>query len=139
MLTGQRDHDHAMLGISVGATFDGSDARFPDAAADQHIIGHLRARGREAPIIVDAALIDLIFGQVDRLEPPGGSVVPGTIDSQRGLPGVPERPAHRAAPPPIGRRGEPEEIARCVVFLASDEAGLITGATLSANGGQYFV
>ncbi len=40
---------------------------------------------------------------------------------------------------PIGRLGEPEEIARCVVFLASDEAGLITGSTLSANGGQYFV
>ena len=39
---------------------------------------------------------------------------------------------------PIGRLGEPEEIARCVVFLASDEAGLITGSTLTANGGQYF-
>ncbi|HET7849033.1 MAG TPA: acetoacetyl-CoA reductase [Pseudolabrys sp.] len=39
---------------------------------------------------------------------------------------------------PIGRLGEPQEIARCVVFLASDEAGLITGSTLSANGGQYF-
>jgi acetoacetyl-CoA reductase len=39
---------------------------------------------------------------------------------------------------PIGRLGEPEEIARCVVFLASDEAGLITGSTISANGGQYF-
>jgi acetoacetyl-CoA reductase len=39
---------------------------------------------------------------------------------------------------PIGRLGEPEEIARCVVFLASDGAGLITGSTLSANGGQYF-
>jgi acetoacetyl-CoA reductase len=39
---------------------------------------------------------------------------------------------------PIGRLGEPEEIARCVVFLASDDAGLITGATLTANGGQYF-
>src|ERR1051326_4060279 len=38
---------------------------------------------------------------------------------------------------PIGRLGEPEEIARCVVFLASDEAGLITGSTISANGGQY--
>jgi acetoacetyl-CoA reductase len=38
---------------------------------------------------------------------------------------------------PIGRLGEPEEIARCVVFLASNEAGLITGSTLSANGGQY--
>ena len=39
---------------------------------------------------------------------------------------------------PIGRLGEPEEIARCVVFLASDDAGLITGSTISANGGQYF-
>lgn len=39
---------------------------------------------------------------------------------------------------PVGRLGEPEEIARCVVFLASDEAGFITGSTLSANGGQYF-
>ena len=38
---------------------------------------------------------------------------------------------------PAGRLGEPEEIARCVVFLVSDDAGLITGATLSANGGQY--
>ena len=40
---------------------------------------------------------------------------------------------------PIGRLGEPAEIARCVVFLASDDAGLITGSTLTANGGQYFV
>src|SRR2546425_4390038 len=37
---------------------------------------------------------------------------------------------------PLGRLGEPEEIARCVVFLAADEAGLITGSTLSANCGQ---
>ena len=37
---------------------------------------------------------------------------------------------------PVGRLGEPEEIARCVVFLAADEAGFITGATISANGGQ---
>jgi acetoacetyl-CoA reductase len=34
--------------------------------------------------------------------------------------------------------GEADEIARCVVFLASDDAGLITGSTISANGGQYF-
>ncbi len=40
---------------------------------------------------------------------------------------------------PVGRLGEPEEIARCVVFLASEESGFVTGATLSANGGQYFV
>ena len=39
---------------------------------------------------------------------------------------------------PVGRLGEPEEIARCVVFLASDDAGFISGSTLSANGAQFF-
>ena len=39
---------------------------------------------------------------------------------------------------PVGRLGTPEEIARCVVFLASDDAGFITGSTISANGGQFF-
>ena len=38
---------------------------------------------------------------------------------------------------PIGRLGQPEEIGRCVAFLASDDAGYITGSTLTANGGQY--
>jgi acetoacetyl-CoA reductase len=38
---------------------------------------------------------------------------------------------------PVGRLGEPEEVARCVVFLASDEASFITGSTLTVNGGQY--
>ncbi|TDE39655.1 acetoacetyl-CoA reductase [Antarcticimicrobium sediminis] len=40
---------------------------------------------------------------------------------------------------PVGRLGEPEEIARCVVFLASDDAGFINGSTLTANGGQFVV
>ena len=38
---------------------------------------------------------------------------------------------------PVGRLGEADEIARCVTFLAADEAGFITGSTLSVNGGQY--
>ena len=38
---------------------------------------------------------------------------------------------------PVGRLGSAEEIARCVTFLAADEAGFITGACLDANGGQY--
>jgi acetoacetyl-CoA reductase len=38
---------------------------------------------------------------------------------------------------PVGRLGTAEEIARCVAFLAADEAGFITGACLDANGGQY--
>lgn len=40
---------------------------------------------------------------------------------------------------PTGRLGEPEEIARCVVFLASDDSGFINGSTITANGGQFFV
>ncbi|WP_380054679.1 beta-ketoacyl-ACP reductase [Falsihalocynthiibacter sp. SS001] len=40
---------------------------------------------------------------------------------------------------PVGRLGEAEEIARCVVFLASDDAGFVTGSTITANGGQYFI
>ncbi|WP_405404311.1 acetoacetyl-CoA reductase [Paracoccus sp. Ld10] len=38
---------------------------------------------------------------------------------------------------PVGRLGEPDEIARAVVFLAADDAGFITGSTITANGGQY--
>jgi len=38
---------------------------------------------------------------------------------------------------PVGRLGQPEEIARCVAFLTADDAGFVTGETLSVNGGQY--
>jgi acetoacetyl-CoA reductase len=40
---------------------------------------------------------------------------------------------------PVGRLGEPDEIARAVVYLAGDDAGFITGSTLSINGGQYMM
>lgn len=40
---------------------------------------------------------------------------------------------------PAGRLGEPEEIARCVAFLVSDDSGFINGSTISANGAQFFV
>jgi NAD(P)-dependent dehydrogenase (short-subunit alcohol dehydrogenase family) len=43
-------------------------------------------------------------------------------------------PADSGGPP-----GQPDEVARCVVFLASDQSGFITGSVLSANGGQYMV
>lgn len=39
---------------------------------------------------------------------------------------------------PMGRLGTPDEIARCVSFLASDDAGFISGSTISANGAQFF-
>src|SRR5215475_3882559 len=68
------------------------------------------------------------------------AICPGYINTEM-VQAVPKDVLEKSILPliPIGRLGEPEEIARCVVFLASDEAGLITGATISANGGQYFV
>jgi acetoacetyl-CoA reductase len=38
---------------------------------------------------------------------------------------------------PVGRLGKPEEMAAIVAFLASDDAAFITGANISANGGQF--
>ncbi len=65
------------------------------------------------------------------------AVAPGYIGTEM-VRAVPEEVLNSKILPliPVGRLGEPEEIARCVVFLASDEAGFITGSTLSANGGQ---
>src|SRR3974390_3827780 len=68
------------------------------------------------------------------------AVCPGYINTEMVQVVPKEEPEKRILPQiPIGRLGEPEEIARCVVFLAADDAGLITGATISANGGQYYV
>ena len=66
------------------------------------------------------------------------AVAPGYIATEMVM-SVPEEVLNNKILPliPIGRLGEPEEIGRCVVFLASDEAGFITGSTLTANGGQY--
>jgi 3-oxoacyl-[acyl-carrier protein] reductase len=63
--------------------------------------------------------------------------VPGAIDSQRGLPGVPDRPSSRREPPPIGRRGAPEEIAAMVRMLCGPDARYITGQAIHVNGGGY--
>jgi acetoacetyl-CoA reductase len=68
------------------------------------------------------------------------AVCPGYIATEMVL-AVPQAVLEKSVLPniPVGRLGQPEEIARCVVFLVSDDAGFITGSTLSANGGQYMV
>ncbi len=65
-------------------------------------------------------------------------VAPGYIGTDMVM-AVPEKVRESIiAQIPVGRLGTPEEIARCVVFLASDDAGFITGSVISANGGQFF-
>ena len=65
-------------------------------------------------------------------------ICPGYIATEMVM-AVPKEVLEKSILPliPVGRLGQPEEIARCVVFLASDDAGFITGSTISANGGQY--
>ena len=86
---------------------------------------------------------DIGFSKALALENAKGGVTvnvicPGYINTEM-VQAVPKDVLEKAVIPqiPVNRLGEPEEIARGVVFLASDEAGFITGSTLSINGGQY--
>jgi acetoacetyl-CoA reductase len=65
------------------------------------------------------------------------AICPGYIGTDM-VKAVPEKVMNERILPfiPVGRVGEPEEIARSVTFLAADEAGFITGSTLSVNGGM---
>ena len=104
------------------------------------LTGHRGATGRAHVIAAKAGLAGLTKALALDLAPQGitvNCVVPGTIESERGLPGVPERPAGRRAPPPIGRRGEPEEIAAMVRMLCGPDARYITGQAIHVNGGGY--
>ncbi len=68
------------------------------------------------------------------------AVCPGYIGTEM-VRAIPEEVLNSKIIPqiPAGRLGEPEEIARCVSFLAADESGFINGSTISANGAQFFV
>ncbi len=66
------------------------------------------------------------------------AVCPGYIATEMVM-AVPEKVRDAIiAQIPAGRLGEADEIARCVVFLASDDAGFVNGSTISANGAQFF-
>ena len=68
------------------------------------------------------------------------AICPGYIHTEM-LDAVPAEVMEKSILPliPVGRLGTPTDIARTVVFLAADEAGFITGSTLSINGGQYMI
>jgi acetoacetyl-CoA reductase len=66
------------------------------------------------------------------------AVAPGYIDTEM-MSSIPQNIMEKiVAGIPVGRLGRSEEIAACVAFLARDDAAFITGATITANGGQYF-
>ncbi len=65
------------------------------------------------------------------------AIAPGYIDTEMVAAVPPEVLEKIVAKIPVGRLGKAEEIARGVAFLCSEEAGFITGSTLSINGGQH--
>jgi acetoacetyl-CoA reductase len=68
------------------------------------------------------------------------AVCPGYIATDM-VKAVPKEVLEKSVLPliPLRRLGEPEEVARTVVFLVAEESGYITGSTLSINGGQYMI
>jgi acetoacetyl-CoA reductase len=66
------------------------------------------------------------------------AIAPGYIDTEM-VSAVPQAVLDKIIGAiPVGRLGKAEEIAACVAFLVREDAGFITGATITANGGQYF-
>jgi len=104
------------------------------------LTAHKGATGRAHVIAAKAGIAGLTRALALDLAPRGitvNCVVPGTIETVRGLPGAPHRPEARSALPPIGRRGEPEEVAAVVRMLCGPDARYITGQTLHVNGGGF--
>jgi 3-oxoacyl-[acyl-carrier protein] reductase len=103
------------------------------------LTAHKGADGRAHVITAKAGLAGLTRALALDLAPHHitvNCVVPGTIETVRGLPGAPERPQHRRALPPVGRRGEPEEIAAMVRTLCGPDMRYVTGQSIHVNGGN---
>lgn len=65
------------------------------------------------------------------------AIAPGYVDTDM-VRAVPEEVLQKIiATIPVGRLGKPEDIANAVLFLVGDDAGFMTGSTLSINGGQH--
>lgn len=104
------------------------------------LTAHKGATGRAHVIAAKAGIAGLTRALALDLAPQHitvNCVVPGTIETVRGLPGAPPRPDDRRGLPPVGRRGEPEEIAAVVRMLCGPDARYITGQTIHVNGGGF--
>ncbi|MCX7558817.1 acetoacetyl-CoA reductase [Sulfitobacter sp. F26204] len=86
----------------------------------------------------DLGIVKSLAQEGARANITANAICPGYIGTDMVM-AVPEKVRESIiAQIPAGRLGEPEEIARAVKFLVSDDAGFINGSTISANGAQYF-
>ncbi len=102
--------------------------------------GHKGATRRAHVITAKGGLAAMTKGLALDLAPENitvNCIVPGTVETVRGSESAPERPDYRRSLPPIGRRGEPEEIAAMVRLLCGPDGRYLTGQSIHLNGGGF--
>ena len=123
------------------ATIDGMRARKFGRVVN---VGSINGQGGQYGQVNYAAAKSGIHGFTKALAQEGArgnitvnAIAPGYIDTDM-VAAVPDNVLEKiVAGIPVGRLGKASEIARGVVFLVADEAGFVTGSTLSINGGQH--
>jgi len=140
---------HALkaAGYSVAATYAGNSNVAEAFTAETGIhfhqwdIGDFDASAARVSVVeAELGFTKALALETARLGITVNAICPGYIHTEM-LDAVPADVLEKSILPqiPVGRPGKPEEIARAAVFLAADEAGFITGSTLSVNGGQYMI
>jgi acetoacetyl-CoA reductase len=138
----------AVIDTNLGGCFNMAHALFPGMCARGFgrivNIGSINGQAGQYGQVNYAAAKSGIHGFTKALAREGArkgvtvnAVAPGYIDTDMVAAVPAEVLAKIVAKVPVGRLGEASEIARGVAFLADDEAGFITGSTLSINGGQH--
>jgi acetoacetyl-CoA reductase len=137
-----------VMRINLGGCFNMAKAVFPgmrNRGWGRIVnIGSINGQGGQYGQVNYAAAKSGIHGFTKALAQEGAragvtvnALAPGYIDTDM-VAAVPEDVlAKIVAKVPVGRLGQADEIARGVAFLCSDEAGFVTGSTLSINGGQH--
>jgi 3-oxoacyl-[acyl-carrier protein] reductase len=104
------------------------------------VVGVMGNAGQANYVASKAGLIGLTKTAARELAPRGvtvNAVAPGFIDTAMTV-GLPQKAKDAMlAQVPLGRMGQPEEVAEAVAFLASDQAAYITGQVIHVNGGMY--
>jgi 3-oxoacyl-[acyl-carrier protein] reductase len=104
------------------------------------VVGEMGNAGQTAYSASKAALLGAAKSMARELSSRNitvNAITPGFIDTDMTGALTEEQQARINSAIPLGRTGKPEEIAAAVVYLASDEAGYVTGQALRVNGGMY--
>jgi acetoacetyl-CoA reductase len=142
------DDWYDVMRINLGGCFNMAKACFPgmkERAWGRIVnIGSINGQAGQYGQVNYAAAKSGIHGFTKALAQEGArfgitvnAIAPGYIDTEM-VAAVPENVLEKiVARIPVGRLGHADEIARGVAFLASDQAGFVTGSTMSINGGQH--